>query len=149
MAKHTRFNDLILKLKSIYDCTEDDIAAKIGISRTKLYHCRKGNGKITDNLIDAVCKLDPRINKNWLLTGEGSMLVYVISTDTNGVEDDQNTLFSLVEEGKDVEAIKLLVEQFNDVQEKYELAQDELQKLKLQLSDFQLAYKRRNEEKDK
>lgn len=50
-------------------------AMEIGLSRAEnLYHIRRGNYGISDDLADRIIRLDPEIDRTWLLSGVGSML---------------------------------------------------------------------------
>lgn len=45
-----------------------------GVSEAKIAHIRNGRNKPSLELINALLKKFPEVNKSWLLTGEGSML---------------------------------------------------------------------------
>lgn len=51
-------------------------ARHIGLPRGEnLYQIKRGNNGISIDLADRICKKFPQINKLWLLTGEGKMLL--------------------------------------------------------------------------
>lgn len=48
---------------------------KIGLQRAEnIYHIRKGNYGISEDLAERIVNTDPEIDKTWLLSGVGSML---------------------------------------------------------------------------
>lgn len=48
---------------------------QIGLSRAEnLYHIRRGNYGISEDLADRIIKQDPDIDRTWLLSGVGNML---------------------------------------------------------------------------
>lgn len=50
-------------------------AMQIGLPRAEnLYHIRKGNYGISEDLADRIIKQDPAIDRTWLLSGVGNML---------------------------------------------------------------------------
>ena len=50
-------------------------AMQIGLPRAEnLYHIRKGNYGISEDLADRIIKQDPTIDRTWLLSGVGNML---------------------------------------------------------------------------
>lgn len=53
----------------------NSFARAIGLGRSEnLYHIRKGNYGISEDLADRIIKLDPEIDRTWLLSGVGNML---------------------------------------------------------------------------
>lgn len=53
----------------------NSFALSIGLPRAEnLYHIRKGNYGISEDLADRIIERDPEIDKTWLLTGIGAML---------------------------------------------------------------------------
>ena len=53
----------------------NSFAMKIGLQRAEnIYHIRKGNYGISEDLAERIVNTDPEIDKTWLLSGVGSML---------------------------------------------------------------------------
>lgn len=72
-----RFNNWARLLKVIERCGKsiNGFAMRIGLQRAEnLYHIRKGNYGISEDLAERIIKCDPEIDKAWLLSGLGSML---------------------------------------------------------------------------
>jgi hypothetical protein len=57
-------------------------AREIGLNRAEnLYQIKNGNNRISRNLADIIVEKYPRINKGWLLTGEGYM--FAVNDESN------------------------------------------------------------------
>lgn len=67
--------------------TQKDAAEKMKTTQQNMSAALKGNEKVlTDNFIIRFCAaFDGAINSDWLLTGEGSMLVGDVSGDNNAI----------------------------------------------------------------
>lgn len=49
-------------------------ARDIGIMRTEeLYKIKRGNAQMTGELADRICTRYPQFNREWILTGQGSI----------------------------------------------------------------------------
>lgn len=65
----------LLKVIERFGKSINAFAAHIGLQRAEnLYHIRKGNYGISDDLADRIVKEDRNIDRTWLLSGVGSML---------------------------------------------------------------------------
>lgn len=65
----------LLKVIERFGKSINSFAVKIGLNRAEnLYHIRKGNYGISDDLADRILKFDPEIDRTWLMSGVGSML---------------------------------------------------------------------------
>lgn len=72
-----KFDNWSRLLKVIERCgkTINGFAMRIGLQRAEnLYHIRKGNYGISEDLAEKIIKCDASIDKAWLLTGVGNML---------------------------------------------------------------------------
>jgi hypothetical protein len=55
--------------------TINSFASKLGFARSEnLYHIRKGNYGISEELANRIIEFDPEIDRTWLLSGIGNML---------------------------------------------------------------------------
>lgn len=65
----------LLKVIEHFGKSTNGFAMQIGLNRAEnLYHIRKGNYGISEDLADRIIKQDPNIDRTWLLSGVGSML---------------------------------------------------------------------------
>ena len=65
----------LLKVIEHFGKSINGFAMQIGLNRAEnLYHIRKGNYGISEDLADRIIKQDPNIDRTWLLSGVGSML---------------------------------------------------------------------------
>ena len=65
----------LLKVIERFGKSINGFAMKIGLQRAEnLYHIRKGNYGISEDLADRIIDCDPEIDRTWLLSGVGSML---------------------------------------------------------------------------
>lgn len=70
----------IYKLKSHFDITTRELATIAEVSEHNLYHVTDETRRLTDRTANNICnnlkkKLGVNINREWLLTGEGEMIV--------------------------------------------------------------------------
>lgn len=74
----------LLKVIERFGKSVNGFAMQIGLSRAEnLYHIRKGNYGISEDLANRIIARDPEIDRTWLLSGVGSMLKNdVIDTET-------------------------------------------------------------------
>ncbi len=65
----------LLKVIERFGKSINGFAMQIGLSRAEnLYHIRRGNYGISEDLADRIIKQDPDIDRTWLLSGVGNML---------------------------------------------------------------------------
>lgn len=75
IVENKRLIEIISYLKKeriIYN--ESDLARQIEIGKSFLSDIKAGRKVLSEQIVLKICKLEPSINKTWLLTGEGSML---------------------------------------------------------------------------
>lgn len=73
--------------------TQTAIAGKIDFSRNNLSSAAKGEDKyLTEGLADKIAAAFPEISKDWLLTGNGSMLIPQIEEVVPEEEDEEDDL---------------------------------------------------------
>ena len=87
VANMTNKFDNWSRLKKViirFEKTINGFAMQIGLQRAEnLYHIRKGNYGISQDLADRIIKCDPEIDRTWLLSGVGNMLK------SDGVQQEQ------------------------------------------------------------
>ncbi len=89
MDKKERINEAVayLKYKGIVK-TQEDIATKMGASRTNVSSALSGNERVlTDNFIARFCATFKEISYTWLLLGAGDMLSYVGKSIADRIRD--------------------------------------------------------------
>lgn len=65
----------LLKVIERFGKSINGFAMQIGLQRAEnLYHIRKGNYGISEDLADRIISCDPEIDRTWLLSGVGNML---------------------------------------------------------------------------
>ena len=73
--------------------TQTAIAGKIDFSRNNLSSAAKGEDKyLTEGLADKIAAAFPEISKDWLLTGNGSMLIPQIEEVVPEEEEEEDDL---------------------------------------------------------
>ena len=94
-----RLNEVLnyIQYKTEYK-TQTAIAGKIDFSRNNLSSAAKGEDRyLTEGLADKIVAAFPEISKDWLLTGNGSMLIpqieEVVPDEDEGEEEDDLVLF--------------------------------------------------------
>ena len=83
IVENNRLKEVISFLKKervIYN--ESDFAKQIEIGKSFLSDIKAGRKVLSEQLVLKICKLEPRVNKTWLLTGEGEMLTGVQTEQT-------------------------------------------------------------------
>ena len=89
-----RLNEVLnyIQYKTEYK-TQTAIAGKIDFSRNNLSSAAKGEDRyLTEGLADKIAAAFPEINKDWLLTGNGSMLVPQIEEVVPEEEEEEDDL---------------------------------------------------------
>ena len=66
--------DILEKIKKYYKITYIKLAKKINVHSHTMYRIRQGLEDITPELAEKIVEWQPDINKEWLLSGEGTML---------------------------------------------------------------------------
>lgn len=98
---NNRLKEVISFLKEervIYN--ESDFAKQIEIGKSFLSDIKAGRKALSEQLVLKICKIEPRINRTWLLTGEGEML--------NSTAHDSSMEVSQLAPDSDVHLIPLL-----------------------------------------
>ena len=81
VVENKRLIDVISFLKKervIYN--DSDFAKQIEIGKSFLSDIKAGRKSMSEQLVLKICNLEPRINRTWLLTGEGEMLAHESTT---------------------------------------------------------------------
>lgn len=74
MNKKLNFTERINKLISYYDISANEMARRVGGSRTKVYNAI--NGKVSPGFetIEAILSTFPDVSAEWLVRGDGAMM---------------------------------------------------------------------------
>ena len=75
--EHKQILEKILKYKGL---SYNGLAKELDIKTVNLYHIKNGRNKISSKLADLIVSKFENINRVWLLTGEGQMLVNFIKS---------------------------------------------------------------------
>jgi putative phage repressor len=84
-------NDRFLDVLKYYNYSGYKISQETNISQSQITHIKSYRNKVSDDVMEELLKKFPEINKDWLLTGNGSMLTQqeeVIQEDEYEEEDD-------------------------------------------------------------
>lgn len=81
----------------------NELAASLGYKRSdRVYHVLRERNGISESLARDICELYHDVNYQWLLTGEGSMLIedsiVPESTTVDQDDDDRQELIKIIEE---------------------------------------------------
>ncbi len=68
-------NDRFLDVLKYYNYSGYKISQETNISQSQITHIKSYRNKVSDDVMEELLKKFPEINKDWLLTGNGSMLV--------------------------------------------------------------------------
>lgn len=115
--KTKRFNEAYNYVRSKGSFhTQVELASLMQCSRSNISMAKKGNENcLTQSFIRRFCRTFPEINENWILTGEGEMLVALV--DEKKVPDlfseEHSTLIRLQSER---DAIRSIIREVNDPQ---------------------------------
>ena len=89
-----RLEELLLHLKMSYNKFAKEIGLKDNV---KVYHVKNGRNEISADLANAIIATFPQISYQWLLTGNGSMLIQQeqeeVPDEEEEEEDDELALF--------------------------------------------------------
>lgn len=75
MTDYERLSEIVRSIKFGYKLTQREVAIKIGLkSATYLSDVLNGRHPVSEQISDSLIKAFPEYSKDWLLTGEGTML---------------------------------------------------------------------------
>lgn len=97
--------------------SQADFASKIGVARSQFSEILSGKRKITEKLVNKIHDLYPSLNKEWLTTGEGEMLIGVFQNNENGDNINGHSVTINKQEGDYIDIIKSLTTQLTKSQE--------------------------------
>lgn len=99
-----------------YGETDSDIYVLMGYERSFAASVLSGKDKMSARFLNAICRISPRINRDWIETGNGNMLLDNIKYDEYMVG---KTLFKIQEDIKLIyERLRFLSIQLNAIMEK-------------------------------
>lgn len=76
MTDYERLSEIVRSIKFQYKLTQREVAMKIGLkSATYLSDVLNGRHPVSEQISDSLMEAFPEYSKDWLLTGEGSMLL--------------------------------------------------------------------------
>lgn len=76
MTDYERLSEIVRSIKFQYKLTQREVAMKIGLkSATYLSDVLNGRHPVSEQISDSLMEAFPEYSKDWLLTGEGSMIV--------------------------------------------------------------------------
>lgn len=76
MTEREQHWERLVKLIKWYEATTNHFAMQVGMLRSEnLYHIKDGESGITADFANRIVSFFPEINRTWLLTGVGSMLI--------------------------------------------------------------------------
>lgn len=76
MTDYERLSEIVRSIKFQYKLTQREVAMKIGLkSATYLSDVLNGRHPVSEQISDSLVETFPEYSKDWLLTGEGSMLL--------------------------------------------------------------------------
>lgn len=67
-------NTRIRELRNLLNVNQNDFAISINVSRSLICKIEKGERKLSEHIIDKICKTHG-VNKEWLLAGRGEPLL--------------------------------------------------------------------------
>lgn len=86
-------NDRFMEVLKHYNYSGYKISQETNISQSQITHIKSYRNKVSDDVMDELLKKFPEISKDWLLTGNGSMLVPQIEEVVPEEEEDDLVLF--------------------------------------------------------
>ena len=93
-------NDRFLDVLKYYNYSGYKISQETNISQSQITHIKSYRNKISDDVMEELLKKFPEINKDWLLTGNGSMLVSETEEVVPEEEDEDDLVLFLRDERK-------------------------------------------------
>ena len=82
-------NDRFLDVLKYYNYSGYKISQETNISQSQITHIKSYRNKVSDDVMEELLKKFPEINKDWLLTGNGSMLIPQIEEVVPEEEDEE------------------------------------------------------------
>lgn len=120
-------NHLILNLSVR---SQADFASKIGVARSQISELLNGKRTISAKLINKIYKMFPELNRDWLTTGEGEMLMgWVFQNNKNGDNIQGNSVTINKPERDYLDIIKKLTSQLSKSQEQISKSQEQMDRL--------------------
>ena len=86
-------NDRFLEVLKHYNYSGYKLSQETNISQSQITHIKGYRNKVSDDVMEELLKKFPEISKDWLLTGNGSMLVPQIEEVVPEEEEDDLVLF--------------------------------------------------------
>ena len=84
-------NDRFLEVLKHYNYSGYKLSQETNISQSQITHIKGYRNKVSDDVMEELLKKFPKINKDWLLTGNGSMLVPQIEEAVPEEEDEEES----------------------------------------------------------
>ena len=85
-------NDRFLEVLKYYNYSGYKISQETNISQSQITHIKSYRNKVSDDVMEELLKKFPEISKDWLLTGNGSMLVPQIEEVVPEEEEEEDDL---------------------------------------------------------
>lgn len=93
-------NDRFLDVLKYYNYSGYKISQETNISQSQITHIKSYRNKVSDDVMEELLKKFPEINKDWLLTGNGSMLIPQTEEAIPEEEEDDDLVLFLRDERK-------------------------------------------------
>jgi putative phage repressor len=93
-------NDRFLEVLKHYNYSGYKLSQETNISQSQITHIKGYRNKVSDDVMEELLKKFPKINKDWLLTGNGSMLVPQIEEAVPEEEEEDDLVLFLRDERK-------------------------------------------------
>lgn len=99
-----RLEELLLHLKMSYNKFAKEIGLKDNV---KVYHIKNGRNEISADLANAITATFPQVSYQWLLTGNGEMLVQNTPEEEDEEEDELVTFLRVERKNYDIPLIDI------------------------------------------
>ena len=131
-------NDRFLDVLKYYNYSGYKISQETNISQSQITHIKSYRNKVSDDVMEELLKKFPEINKDWLLTGNGSMLIPQIEevVPDEEEEDEDDLVIFLRDERKGYDIT------LTDIYEKTRIPVKKLKEAQYNISE--LSQKQRN-----
>lgn len=93
-------NDRFLDVLKYYNYSGYKISQETNISQSQITHIKSYRNKVSDDVMEELLKKFPEISKDWLLTGNGSMLVTQTEEAVPEEEEEDDLVLFLRDERK-------------------------------------------------